>query len=288
MRTTFECWPCFLAQALRGAKEAGLDQEQTRTLLVEVGGGLADLHPSAPPPDFARHFYARIAELSGREDPYAATKREHTRAAIAVLDELRRRVREAADELDAALRVAAAGNRLDLGALADPGRVEDVLAGALSAPTPVWEVERFRGELARAGRVLVLGDNAGETVFDRLMLESLGRLRPEAELAYAVRGGPVINDATVEDALEAGVDQAARLLSTGAAVPGVLLAECSADFVKAFHAADLVLAKGQGNYETLSEPAPRPLWYLLTVKCHQVSEHLGAPTGSSILLPSHP
>jgi hypothetical protein len=125
--------------------------------------------------------------------------------------------------------------------------------------------------------VLYLGDNAGETVFDRVLIEAL-----EPPVLYAVKGGPVLNDATLDDALAAGLETCATIIDNGSRAPGTVLDLCSAEFRGAFDAAPLVIAKGQANYETLSEAGPR-VFCLLQAKCPVIAEDMRVPVGSTIV-----
>jgi uncharacterized protein with ATP-grasp and redox domains len=286
MRSRLECIPCFFGQALRGARVAGLDHERTRQLLEELGRRLPEMDPALPPPVNAPILYRRLAELSGRPDPFAEVKRRHTELALGLLPLMRRHVEASGDPLDAALRVAAAGNVIDLGALAEVDDMGVALERAVTAEHQRWDLEPLRDRLARARALLVVGDNAGETVFDRVLLEVVAELYPGVERFVSVRGGPTINDATAEDAVAAGLDRVAVVVSTGIDLPGVVPERSSAEMRRLLDHADVVVAKGQGNFETLAE-AYRELFFVLSVKCRVVSEVLGLPEGASALV-HHP
>jgi hypothetical protein len=130
------------------------------------------------------------------------------------------------------------------------------------------------------GNVIYFGDNAGEIVFDRLLVEQMAA--GGARVAFAVRGGPILNDATLEDAVYVGMDQVADVVSSGVVSPGTLLGHADPTFLDRFHRADLVLAKGQGNFEGLSD-VEGPLFFLLKVKCPVIARHLGAELGALVL-----
>ena len=138
-------------------------------------------------------------------------------------------------------------------------------------------LSQFRQALAANGELLFLGDNAGETVFDRILIETL-----DVPVTYAVRGGPIINDATRDDAIAAGLDQVAAIVDNGAAVPGTLLKHCTEEFQQRFHSANLIIAKGQGNYESLSGSGA-PIFFALQAKCPVIASDLGVPLKSFIL-----
>jgi uncharacterized protein with ATP-grasp and redox domains len=135
----------------------------------------------------------------------------------------------------------------------------------------------FKEKLARAGKILYLGDNAGETVFDRMFIEEMGR-----PVIYAVRERPVINDATIQDAVESGLDKVATIVSTGWDGPGVLVDACSDVFLGHFKTADLIISKGQGNYETLSMQ-DKPIFFLLKAKCPVIARDLKVQQGDTVI-----
>jgi uncharacterized protein with ATP-grasp and redox domains len=130
--------------------------------------------------------------------------------------------------------------------------------------------------------VLYLADNAGETVFDRLLIETL-----DVPVIYAVKGGPILNDATQEDALAAGIGRAAEVISSGADAPGTILSRCSGEFRQLYDRSELIIAKGQANYETLSEEGAR-VFFLLQVKCPVIARDVGTPVGSIVLRRGRP
>jgi len=146
-----------------------------------------------------------------------------------------------------------------------------------------FEYMEFRKKLKSSNLVLFIGDNAGEIVFDRILVEEIKTLYPAKKLVYAVREKPVINDVTIEDALSVEMNKTADVVSSGSDIPGTLLSHCNKEFINLFHSADMIISKGQGNFETLSREYTSSLFFLLTVKCRVVGEMLNASTGDIIL-----
>jgi uncharacterized protein with ATP-grasp and redox domains len=214
--------------------------------------------------------------LTANHDPYAAVKAASTREALRLYPRLRALAVEDGDRLERAVRIAIAGNKIDFA----PGTyfdVEQTLESILSQPFGINDMVALREALSEARSVLCLGDNAGETVFDRVLIEAL-----DVPVTYAAKDGPILNDATVEDALAAGLDEVAEVVSTGSDAPGTILARCSAPFRRLYEEADLIIAKGQANYETLSAGGER-LFFLLKVKCPVTARDVGAPVDSIVL-----
>jgi uncharacterized protein with ATP-grasp and redox domains len=183
-----------------------------------------------------------------------------------------------------ALRFAAAANAIDFGAVAEVEQPDSLLfIRQAMSETLIGNAGALEKAAGSAEKILYLGDNAGEIVFDRLLIEQL----PKEKVVFVVRGGPVINDATREDAMAAGITGWVPVADNGSDVPGTLLAECSDQFRRLFAAADLVIAKGQGNYETLSG-ADKKIFFILKVKCRVIARHIGCPPGCLVVRESAP
>ena len=271
------CIPCTLNSCLRLIENGDVAPDEREPLLRETLACLAEADWSQSPPSLARDLHARLRRLVRSGDPYGEIKRNSNREMRARLPELRAELAAAEDPFALALRLAVAGNVIDFGArhLYDPA---DTLRRVATAELAVDATENLRADLARAGSLLYIGDNAGEIVLDALFLETLAH--PNA--TFAVRGGPVINDATLEDAAEVDLPDAVRLITTGDDSPGVIPGRVSVEFAEAFAQADVVVAKGQGNLEGLWD-APREVYFLLTVKCERVARHVGVETGDFVV-----
>ncbi len=276
MKTYLDCYPCFLRQALDAARYSGADDDQQRAVLLLVLDALRSLDPASTPPEIGDVIHGIVRRETGAADPYAHAKKEATQQAVALYPRLKALVVEAPDPLGTAVRLAIAGNIIDLA----PSSSYDLWATVervLDQPFAVNDGRAFREALASTDGILYLADNAGETVFDRMLIETLTQ-----PVTYAVKGGPVLNDATVEDAVAAGLDQAAEVVSTGSDAPGTVLRLCSAEFRRRYDEAQMIVAKGQANYETLSGEGER-LFFLLQTKCHVIGQDVGAPQGSIVL-----
>lgn len=274
MRTSLDCFPCFLKQALYTAQLASAEPAvQERAVLAAVAQ-MARFDFSLSPPENAEAFYRLLAEMSGCPDPFAGLKEQSTAAALALRDEAATRIRNAADPLAAALRFAMAGNIIDYGAHHDLDQ-QQLIDRCLAMQPAIDDYQSLRQDLERAERVLLLADNCGELVFDGLLLELLGKGK---EITVAVKGAPIINDATMSDARQSKLPASCRVIDNGTACPGTPLGRCSEELEECFKSADLIISKGQGNFETLSDTRA-PLYFLLTVKCEVVAAQLVARSG---------
>ncbi len=277
MRTYLDCYACFLRQALSAARMVTEDEAVHQAVMTETLALLGALPPGTSPPAIAFAVHRLVRERLGDGDPYAAAKAESTRAALALYPRLTALVAASDDPLDTALRVAIAGNIIDLGVGDEVPDLWATVERVVAAPFAIDDCAELRSALASADHVLYLADNAGETVFDRVLIEVL-----EPPVTYAVKGGPVLNDATRDDALAAGLATCSTIVENGSRAPGTILDLCSADFRDTFDRAPLVIAKGQANYETLSEAGPR-VFCLLQAKCPVIAGDMRVPVGSSVV-----
>jgi len=276
MKTYLDCYPCFLRQALSAARRAGAGEEVQRGILLETMGYMQSLPTDATPPVMAEQIHRLVRAKTKTSDPYLKSKREATEQALELLPGLVEQVRGSADPLETAVRIAIAGNIIDYGA-AESYELESTLERVLGQPFAIDALARLRQALAHADSVLYLADNAGETVFDRVLIQVIHK-----PVVYAVKAGPIINDATREDALCAGLDRWAEIIDTGSDAPGTILVRCSGEFRRRFEQATLVIAKGQANYETLSG-VKAPVFFLLQAKCAIIARDLGVETGAIVL-----
>jgi len=281
MKTYLDCYPCFLRQALGAARMAGADERQQKVVLDRVLDVLRRTEPSSTPPEIGDQVHRMVRQEVGEGDPYQIVKQRSTHEALGLYPQFRALLAEADDPLETAVRLSIAGNVIDFGPAGEYSLC-DVVERVLAQPLEIDDREAFREGLTRADQVLYLADNAGETVFDRLLIEVL-----DAPVVYAVKGGPILNDATTEDALAAGIDHVAEVITTGSDALGTILNRCSEKFRKLFNEAQLVIAKGQANYETLNEEGGR-VFFLLQTKCPVIARDVGVPVGSIVFRQGQP
>jgi damage-control phosphatase, subfamily I len=242
--------------------------------------GTMDLNQS--PPAMAQRIHRRLREITGRVDPYREAKDRLNSLALELMPELRAKIESARNPLVLAARLAIVGNVMDLGVNGNLTETEVRRAMNLALTGPFFgEVDWFSQAIADAQSILYLADNAGEIAFDRLLLEQIRSKR----VTVAVRGAPVINDATMIDAQAVGLDKIAEVIDNGSDAPGTILSDCRPEFRQRFEAADLIIAKGQGNFESLSHE-PGNLFFLFQVKCSVIASHIKQPLGTQVLTQS--
>ncbi|MFT5701838.1 MAG: hypothetical protein ACI8ZB_004739 [Desulforhopalus sp.] len=280
MKTNIACLPCLLRQTLQTTRlYTGSTTQQAQTVQA-VAAYLAGCDLSMCPPAIVGDVYEIIEQNTGAEDPYVDKKRESNDIARSLLPALEQEIVDSDDKegLMLAIRFAIAGNIIDYGAYQNFD-IEGTLQRCRNAVLAIDHSANLLKKieiLDEGANILYLADNCGEIVFDSLLI---GKLFARGfKITVAVKDGPIINDALVSDAYTAGLDKYARIISNGTRCPGTVLEQVSPQFLDVYNSADLVISKGQGNFESLSE-AKREIFFLLTIKCVAAAEHMHEITG---------
>lgn len=289
MRTCLECIPCFFRQTLEAARLAGADEVTQKKILDEVALVVPGFPLEASPPEMGRIIHGIVRKYTGEKDPYFDIKRKSNSFALKLYDKFKEKAKTSQDSLLSAVEMAIAGNVIDFG-VKNTINVELELDRILAEEGKAIERESeaffnygaFKEALFASGDVLYLADNAGETVFDRILIEEI--VARGISVEYAVKESPIINDATEEDAKTCGIDKIAKVTSSGSDAPGTVLSRCSESFLVKLKKADMVISKGQGNFEALSSNSLRPIFFLFMAKCPVVVEEVGCNLGDILLL----
>ena len=262
MQTYHRCIPCFISQTISVMEMLKLDDEQRDKTLRTVLHRMSTIDFDLSPPAMAREIHSLLRQVSGNNDPYLTAKQRDQELALKLIPQLEQQVLIAENKLHAAVLLAIAGNSIDHGVYHGMS-VDQVLTSieqGLNTPL-IGDIEQFSAAINSAQSIVYLGDNAGEIVLDKLLIEQL----PLEKTTFVVRGGPILNDALRVDAEQAGITELVPVIDNGDNSPGTILEYCSAEFNELFNSADLIIAKGQGNFETLSEN-PANIFFLLKAK----------------------
>ncbi|MCF8045258.1 MAG: ARMT1-like domain-containing protein [Desulfarculaceae bacterium] len=280
MRIYNDCISCILKGALDAARLSTDDESVHRRILNTTMERLISADYHEPPPVIAGNTQRLIRDATGNPDPYKMLKQRYNDFALEIYPELETMVRESSSPFEKAVNIAIAGNIIDFGAFPDIGGKEIVHTIEQAASSGInGNLSWFESAVERADRILWLADNTGEIVLDKLLLGRMDR----SKVVYAVRGAPILNDATLEDAVYTGMTDVVEVIENGAELPGTLIEKCSERFREEYERADLIVSKGQGNYETLSHD-DRRIVFLFKVKCHVVARESGKLEGESAIL----
>lgn len=289
MKTYLDCIPCFFKQALEAARIAGAGERMQKRILNELARILQEFSLASSPPEMGRVIYDMVKRITRKDDPYLKIKQKSNKLVLKIYGKLKKKIGSSPDRLFMAVKLAVAGNVIDYG-VKNSLDVDAELAAILDEENKVIKQEnrrlfdyaKFKIALRKARTILYLADNAGETVFDRLLIEEIKRINGNKRIVYAVKESPVINDALVEDAFTCGIDKLAEVISSGSDAPGTILSLCSKEFLAIYRKADMVISKGQGNFEALSA-AKRQIFFLFMAKCPVITKDISCKLGEVIL-----
>ncbi len=287
MKVFLDCVPCNLRQVLEAARLATNDESIHSKILQDSLSVLKDFADYGTSPELCRDIHLLVTKYTGVNEPYGQLKAESIEVAHKLYPTLEEHVKQSTDKLGTALEVSAIGNLIDAAVygVMDTEKLGKQLKQELNRGFAINNSYEFRKELTTAKTILFIGDNAGETVFDKLLILEAGELaQVKPQTYFAVRSAPIINDATKEDAIASGLDQVATIIDSGSKAPGMVLSDASPEFRRIFERADVIIAKGQGNYETLSDTKEKPIYYLLKAKCSILADHIGVKTGDYVFV----
>jgi len=280
MKIYFDCIPCLIRQVLDSVRSTTDDEDIIEQVMRRALSLVCRMDLRQSPPAMAQKVHRVIRKLTGVKDPYLQMKNRFNKLALQMYPDLKKRIEDSLDPFQTAVRLAIAGNIIDLGvnSTLEESSVQKAITESLTKPLDMKALEEFSTATARANDILYLGDNTGEIVFDRLLIEQL----PCENITFVVKAGPIINDATIEDAQIVGLTDIVDVIDNGSDAPGTILENCSKAFRRRFDESDLVIAKGQGNYETLSD-IDKNMFFLLRAKCPVIARDIGCEVGEMIL-----
>ena len=278
MIADYRCFFCFARSMEKLLQKQPIDHETKRRFTFEMARLYQQTEDGTIQSNFSRELYALLREYSGNPDPYREIKKNSNEFVLGLYPEMKKKVQDSENPFETALRLAISGNIIDY-AINDQYDLMATIDQVLNSDFAINHSEALKLAIESAESVLYLGDNCGEIVFDKLFIETINH----PNVTYAVRGAPVINDATLEDAEFVGMNDVARVISNGYDAPSTLIDFCSDEFMEVYNRADVIISKGQGNLEGLFESPNQHIFFLLMVKCEVVAERLGVKKGSFVV-----
>lgn len=282
MKTSLRCVECSFANFLNLLDEFGIDEctreKQTREFLLF----LSSLDYGVTPPEIGRTTHMKMRELLNNKDPYYEKKKLYNKKMMEKYENFKEQVLVSQDPVMTSAILAIGGNIIDFSPKTND--MDKVIDNILNSTLKVNHVDLMIEDMKKAERILYLTDNAGEIVLDKLFIQMLIRnnIVERSKIVVAAKGYPVINDATLEDAEETGLTELVRVVSNGDCTPGTLLRETSEEFRKLFESADVVISKGQGNFETLDAVTGKNIYFMLIAKCRIIAEKMGVGIGDFV------
>ncbi len=284
MQIALQCLPCFLNQAVALVEKLELSDETAATIVKKVIGEMQRFDEFPTTLAFSSHMHGIVKKETGLEDPYKVQKEAFNSLIKEFMPYFVKQI-SGLSRFETAVRLAVAGNVIDTGVKPDVGKHEifETIERVGEARFAVDHTACLQEAVKDAKKILYVADNAGEIVFDKNLLS----LFPKGKTTLAVRGAPIINDATRVDAESIGMGDFVEIVDTGNNLPGAVLSECGPEFMKAFDEADFVISKGQGNFEGLYGTTDKRIFYLMMVKCSLVSKLTGYKVGKFVVMDSN-
>lgn len=281
MQSLVDCVHCYLKQAVTCMNIAGIDEDRQYQVLFELMDEIKTMDRERTPAENSTDVLLKLYKLLNNDDPYKEVKKKSNLLALEWYPLLKDFLRRSENRLYDALKISVSGNVIDLGI----NRSFDLNASlkhSLNAGFSKDDYGMFIKKLAGEDEIVIVGDNAGEIVFDKLLVEELSSMGKR--VTYIVKGGPILNDATMEDAVQVGMDRVAKVITTGSNHLGAPLQKVSAETGKLIKEAGLVISKGQANFESLEheETARGRIFFLLKIKCECVAKVAGADYGDIV------
>ncbi len=287
MKLHLNCIVCDVAQVAKAADMVGADPETREIMMKEALAYLEKEDFSKNNPEIMGQVWRRMTKYFPKEDLYEDIKAYYNRALLQMEPQMREQIEQSADPFDTALKMAILGNLIDFAMAGHAFDIESLKRsfedmGRLRLA--VDDGKSLYNELSKAGSLLYLGDNCGEICFDKIFIDTIRKAFPQLSVYYGVKGKAVVNDVTREDARMVRMDEVATVLDNGDDSLGTEMSRVKEEFRKAFYDADVVIAKGQGNFESLHEIGRNNIFYLLMAKCEVIAEVLGLEKGSVVCL----
>jgi len=275
------CVGCIINQSVKVADAIHASESLKNEMTLTVEKMSHDFSYNDNPPEIASYVYEKMALIANKKDLYDEVKELSTKKALSFIPLLKDKLLSSSNKLLTATKIAVAGNVIDLAAAVEFD-LEEELTKVFDTEFAYNDFDLMHEQLNRAKKVLVIGDNVGEHIFDYLFVETLKELFPDISYSYMVRGNPIINDVTMSEALECGFDRLCELVDSGVNTPGFAYNRANYYSKELFDSVDLVISKGMGNYECLSPSHRKNICFLLKVKCEVVASSLDKEVGDIV------
>lgn len=275
MKVSRECIYCLARQAVEIAEEATSNVIMQEDIIKRSLKELGEMNFNETAPEIAFRMHQHAKNITGINDPYMKLKERYNDIAKDIYDRIieEKWLDNAEDPFDMACRLAIAGNIIDfsVGLQLEYSDIVKSVDDSIKHDIFGTGTAALREAVEKSNNIMYIADNSGEIIFDKFLLERL----PVSKVTYVVKGGPIVNDATMQDAISTGIIDLVKVIDNGHSAQGTILKDCSNTFNREFSRADLIISKGQANFETLSDIKGKNIFYLLRAKCSSVASSIG-------------
>ncbi|BDU50360.1 damage-control phosphatase ARMT1 family protein [Haliovirga abyssi] len=284
MKTYVECIPCIINQGIKIGRRLDIKDEKIEEMVRELMDHLKGENFNKTPAELAKYSYKIINKYMMTNDPYKEIKKYYNESMLKLVPEIKNIINNSGNRFEIAMKIAVLGNIIDFGSKHKFSE-NDIIKKVRDIGNSYFAIDdskKLYDKLRVSKTLLYIGDNCGEIVFDKIFIEYIKFSFPNLKIYYGVRGEPVINDVTIVDAKDVNMEEVAEVIDNGDNSPGTVLNNISGKFKDLLFNSDLVISKGQGNYETLNEINRDDVFLLFMAKCDVVSKELGVKNMSFI------
>ncbi len=282
MNITNECVKCIIGQIEKATKLLELEKDLSKEIMDEVINKSHNFSFKETPPFVAKEVYEYLAKKTNLSDPLENLKQTSIKKALSYVPFIEEKILNSEDKLFTAIKTAVAGNVIDFATIKEFSLDEEINS-IFKTDFAINDYELFKNQLENSSQLIILADNAGENVFDKVLIKTIKQLYPKLDIVYATRGKAIINDITTKEALQIGIDKYCKVISTGVDTPGLEKKQASKKFMKLFDSSPLVLSKGMGNFECLESYQDNKVFFLFKVKCEVVAKQVNQKLGEIVL-----
>ncbi|GKX66418.1 damage-control phosphatase ARMT1 family protein [Inconstantimicrobium mannanitabidum] len=274
MKIHDKCLPCVVNQAIKVANITGVDEKER--LFREVFTYLSKMDFEITTPEIIGEVFSMIKEHTNNPDPYKETRQYYNTLFLDLLPQFEKKIEQAADSFHLAVKYGIVGNIIDFNPIHNTllDDIFDYFEKMEHIELAIDDSEILKKDILNGRTLLYLGDNCGEICLDKILLKKIKELNPNLKILFGVRGKPVVNDSIAEDAYAVGINEYAEIIDNGDGSLGTVLNRTSQEFKEVYKKADIVIAKGQANYECLSEEN-KNIYFLLMSKCDVIANNIG-------------
>lgn len=282
MNITTECVRCIVGQIDKATKLLNIEESLSKEIMEEVKKRSSNFDFNEAPPFVAKDVYKFLGEKTGLYDPLEKLKQESIKKALTYVPFVENKIQTSKNKLFTAIKTAVAGNVIDF-ATTKEFCLDEEINNIFDTQFAINDYEKFKKELEKTEQLIILSDNAGENVFDKVLIKTIKEIYPTLKIYYATRDKPIINDITTKEAFQVGIDEYCEVISTGVDTPGLHKKSASKEFLELFNKTPLILSKGMGNFECLEEYKDKRIFFLFKVKCDVVANKISRNLGEIIL-----
>lgn len=286
MRINYNCLPCLINQVVKVAEMTEVQDREE--LFHEVFKSFSVIDFSKTNPEIIGETFELLKKYTKNDDPYFEIRNYYNRMFLDLLNTFEEQIEQSDNPLESAIKYAIIANIIDFNPIHN-NKIENIMECFKKAEELEFVINHsaeLMKDIKEGKKLLYLGDNCGEICLDKLLLKRIKEYNPGIEIYFGVRGTPIVNDSIEEDAYSVGINEYATIIGNGDNSLGTALNRTSREFNRVYEEADIVIAKGQANYESLSEQKNKKIYYLLMTKCPVIANDIGVPIGAVVCLSS--